>query len=163
MELVSPDFGTIFWMLIFFSLVLLILKKFAWTPILHSLKNREKSIDDALQSAERAKEEMAKLKSDNERILDEARKERDLLMKEARAMKDKIIQSAQEQAQQEAHKIVENARLSIENEKKSAINEIKTQIAILSVSIAEKIMREKLDVSKQNELINRLLKDVKLS
>jgi F-type H+-transporting ATPase subunit b len=163
MELVSPDFGTLFWMLIFFSLVLFILKKFAWKPILNSLKNREKSIEDALLSAEKAKEEMAKLKSDNERILADARKERDLLMKEARVMKDKIIADAQDQAQQEAQKIVEAARLSIENEKKSAINDMKTQIAILSVSIAEKIIKEKLDTSKQSDLINNLLKDVKLS
>jgi F-type H+-transporting ATPase subunit b len=163
MELVSPDFGTLFWMLIFFSLVLLILKKFAWKPILNSLKNREKSIEDALLSAEKAKEEMAKLKSDNERILADARKERDQLMKEARAMKDKIIADAQEQAQQEAQKIVESARISIENEKKSAINDMKTQIALLSVSIAEKIIKEKLDASKQSDLINNLLKDVKLS
>lgn len=163
MELVRPDLGTIFWMLLFFSFILIILKKFAWKPILNSLKNREKTIEDALHSAERAKEEMARLKSDNERILAEARKERDLLMKEARTLKDKIIADAHEQAQQEAHKIVEAARLSIENEKKSAVNEIKSQIALLSVSIAEQIIREKLDASKQAGLIDSLLKDVKLS
>jgi F-type H+-transporting ATPase subunit b len=164
MELVSPSVGTIFWMLLFFSFILLILKKFAWKPILNSLKDREKTIGDALHSAELAKEEMAKLKADNQKILAEARQERDLLMKEARAMKDKIIQDAQEQAQQEANKIVEAARHSIENEKKSAINDIKTQIALLSVTVAEKIIREKLDGnSKHNDLIDSLLKDVKLS
>jgi F-type H+-transporting ATPase subunit b len=163
MELVTPNVGTIFWMLLFFSLILWILAKFAWKPILNSLKNREKTIDEALQSAELAKQEMIKLKSDNEKILSEARQERDKLMKEARNVKEKIILDAQEQAQQEAHKIIESAKQSIENEKKSAINEIKTQIALLSVSIAEKVIREKLDSGKQTELIDKLLKDIKLS
>jgi F-type H+-transporting ATPase subunit b len=163
MELVTPNVGTIFWMLLFFSLILWILAKFAWKPILNSLKNREKTIDEALQSAELAKVEMLKLKSDNEKILSEARQERDKLMKEARTIKDKIIVDAQEQAQQEAHKIIESAKQSIENEKKSAINEIKTQIALLSISIAEKVIREKLDSKKQTELIDNLLKDIKLS
>ena len=165
MELVSPSIGTIFWMLLFFSFILLILKKFAWKPILNSMRDREKTIEDALKSAELAKEEMAKLKADNQKILAEARLERDQLLKEARTMKDKIIQDAQEAAQQEGKKIIESARLSIENEKKSAINEIKTQIALLSVTVAEKIIREKLDgdTNKHNELITSLLKDVKLS
>jgi F-type H+-transporting ATPase subunit b len=163
MELVSPNVGTIFWMLLFFSIVILILKKLAWKPILHTLKNREKTIEDALQSAERAKDEIIKLKADNEKILVEARQERDKLMKEARTMKDKIIQDAQELAKEEGKKIIEGARLSIENEKKSAINEIKNQIAVLSISIAEKILREKLIDNKQKDLIDDLLKNVKLS
>jgi F-type H+-transporting ATPase subunit b len=150
-------------MLLFFSIVILILKKLAWKPILHTLKNREKTIEDALQSAERAKDEIIKLKADNEKILVEARQERDKLMKEARTMKDKIIQDAQELAKEEGKKIIEGARLSIENEKKSAINEIKNQIAVLSISIAEKILREKLIDNKQKDLIDDLLKNVKLS
>jgi F-type H+-transporting ATPase subunit b len=163
MELVSPSIGTIFWMLIFFGIVLLILKKFAWRPILNTLKNREKTIEDALLSAEHAKEEIVRLKADNEKILAEARLERDKLMKEARAMKEKIIQDAQEQAKQEGIKIMEAARLSIESEKKSVINEIKNQIAILSISIAEKIIHEKLNDNKQKDLIDDLLKNVKLN
>jgi F-type H+-transporting ATPase subunit b len=163
MELVSPNAGTIFWMLIFFSIILWLLAKFAWKPILNTLKNREKTISDALQSAELAKEEMIKLKADNEVILAEARQERDKMMKEARAIKDKIILDAQEMAQQEAKKIVESAKQSIENEKKGAINEIKSQIALLSVSIAEKILMERLNDNKQADLIDKLLKDIKLS
>lgn len=163
MELVTPAIGTIFWMVLFFSLILWILKKFAWKPILNTLKNREKTIDDALQSAERIKEDMARLKSDNEKILAAARVERDQIMKEARVLKDKILQDAQELASQEAKKIVENAKLSIENEKKSAMYEIKSQIALLSVSIAEKIIREKLDPTKHRNLIDVLLRDIKLS
>jgi F-type H+-transporting ATPase subunit b len=163
MELIKPDIGTLFWMLLFFSLILFILKKFAWHPILNTLKNREKTIEEALLSAEKAKEEMAKLKADNEKILAEARQNRDQIMKEAKIIKDKIIHDAQEQAQQEAKKIIDNAKQSIEAEKKSAINEIKTQIAYLSISIAEKVIREKLDTRKQSELINNLLKDINLS
>ncbi len=163
MELVSPNAGTIFWMLLFFSIILWLLAKFAWKPILNTLKNREKTIDEALQSAERAKEEMVKLKADNELILSEARQERDKMMKEARAIKEKIILDAQEMAQQEANKIVESAKQSIENEKKGAINEIKSQMALLSVSIAEKILLERLNDNKQADLIDKLLKDIKLS
>lgn len=163
MELVKPDIGTLFWMLLFFSMILFLLGKFAWKPILNTLKNREKTIEEALQSADRVKEEMAKLKSDNEKILAEARQERDKMMKEARLMKEKIVQDAQELAQTEGKKLIENAKQSIDNEKKSAINEIKTQMAVLSVAIAEKIIREKLDASKQTELIDNFLKDIKLS
>lgn len=162
MELVTPNVGTIFWMLLFFSLVLFILGKFAWKPVLNTIKEREQTINEALQSAERTKLEMAKLKADNDKILDEARNQRDVIMREAKIMKDKIIQDAQEHAQAEAKKIVESARASIDNEKKAAIHEIKTQIAVLSVSIAEKIIREKLDASKQTEIIDKLLSDVKL-
>jgi F-type H+-transporting ATPase subunit b len=163
MELVSPSIGTIFWMVLFFGMILWILTKFAWKPILNTLKNREKTIEEALLSADKVKEDMAKLKADNEKILADARHERDLLMKEARVMKEKIIFDAQELAQQEAKKIIESAKLSIDNEKKSAINEIKGQIAVISISIAEKIIREKLQGTKQSDLIDNLLKDIKLS
>jgi F-type H+-transporting ATPase subunit b len=141
MELIKPDIGTLFWMVLFFGIIFFILGKFAWKPILNTLKNREQDINDALQSADRVKEEMVRLKADNEKILTEARQQRDLMMHEARNIKDKIISDAQEQSQIEAKKIIENARQAIENEKKSAINEIKGQIAIISVTIAEKIIR----------------------
>ena len=163
MELVKPDIGTLFWMLLFFSAIFFILAKYAWKPILSTLRSREKTIEDALLSADRIKEEMAKMKSDNEKILAEARQERDQLMREARIIKEKIIADAQEQAQVEAKKIIEGARQAIDNEKKGAINEIKSQIANLSVLIAEKIIREKLNDSKQSDLIENLLKDIKLS
>ena len=163
MKLITPDFGTIFWMVLFFSIIFFILKKFAWKPILNSLRNREETIKEALESAEKVKLEMTKLKSANEKILAEARNERDMLMREARTLKEKIIADAQEQAQIEAKKIIESARQSIDNEKKSAINEIKTQISLLSVVIAEKILKEKLDATKQTDLIDSLLKDIKLS
>lgn len=163
MELVSPNLGTLIWMLIFFSFILLILKKFAWKPILNTLKNREKTIEEALQSAEHAKAEMIKLKADNEKILADARQERDKLMREARDLKDKILQDAQKQAQEEANKIIEGVKQNIENEKKNAMDEIKNQIALLSISIAEKILREELDDNKQSKLIEKILKDIKLN
>ena len=163
MKLITPEFGTIFWMVLFFGIIFFILKKFAWKPILNSLRSREQTIEEALQSADKVKLEMVKLKSDNEKILTEARQERDQLMREARVIKERIIADAQEQAQVEAKKIIESARQAIENEKKGAVNEIKSQIANLSVLIAEKIIKEKLNDSKQTDLIENLLKDIKLS
>lgn len=163
MELVKPEVGTLFWMVIFFSAVIFILKKFAWKPILNTLRDREKTIEDALKSADIAKKEMVKLKADNEKILNEARIERDKLIKEARAIKDKIIQDAHEQAQQESKKMLDAVKQNIDNEKKSAINEIKSQIAVLSLSIAEKVIREKLDDNKQKELVENFMKDLKIN
>ena len=163
MGLVLPEYGLLFWMVLTFGIVLFILKKFAWKPILNSLRSREQTIEEALQSADKVKLEMVKLKSDNEKILTEARQERDQLMREARVIKERIIADAQEQAQVEAKKIIESARQAIENEKKGAVNEIKSQIANLSVLIAEKIIKEKLNDSKQTDLIENLLKDIKLS
>lgn len=163
MELFTPSVGTLFWMLLFFSIILWILKKFAWKPILNSLKEREKSIEEALSSAEKAKEQMAKLKAENQKILSEAKLEREKLLKEAKELKDKIIAEAHEQAQQEAKKIIDVAKQSIENEKLNAINEIKSQIASLSLVIAEKIIREKLDEQKHKELIDNFLNEIKIN
>jgi F-type H+-transporting ATPase subunit b len=164
MGLITPDYGLLFWMVLAFSVVLIILKKYAWKPILNALKEREKSIEGALKSAEKAKAEMAKLQADNEKILAEARLERDKLIKEARQMKDKIIEEAKTQAQVEAQKLVEAARTSIISEKKAAINEIKDQVANLSIQVAEKLIREKLaENANQSEYIDKLLKDIKLN
>jgi F-type H+-transporting ATPase subunit b len=164
MELVTPGIGLVFWMLLSFTLLLLILKKFAWKPILKMLKDREDSIENALQSAQKAKEQMEQLQSDNEKIINEAKKERDRLMKEAREVKDKIISDAKSLATTEAGKIVENARLSIENEKAAAMTEIKNMVANLSIEIAEKLIRNVLtDKAKQQELVNEMLKEIKLN
>jgi F-type H+-transporting ATPase subunit b len=164
MGLITPDYGLLFWMLLSFSIVLVILKKYAWKPIMGALKEREKSIEGALKSAEKAKAEMAKLQADNEKILAEARLERDKLIKEARQMKDKIVEDAKGLAQVEAQKMVEAARLSIISEKKAAIKEIKDQVAVLSIQVAEKLIKDKLaDHTNQSEYIDRLLKDIKLN
>ncbi len=164
MDLVTPGIGLIFWTTFIFFLLLIILRVFAWKPILNAVKNREASIKSALDSAEKAKDDMKKLQSKNEEILQKAKQEREALMKEAREVKDRIINEAKEKAQQEAAKLIESARLNIRNEKTAAIAEIKAQVAILSVEIAEKILREKLTQSKeQDALISRLLDDVKIN
>ncbi|MCT4624398.1 MAG: F0F1 ATP synthase subunit B [Schleiferiaceae bacterium] len=164
MGLVTPELGTFIWMFLAFAIVLFILKKFAWKPILNALREREESIEDALRSAERAKEEMAELKADNERILQEARKEREAVLVEAREMGDKIVSEAKQKATQEADKIIESARVSIEGEKSAALNEIKSQVANLSVEIAEKILRQQFaDDQQQKEYFKKLMDEVKLN
>lgn len=164
MELVQPGIGLVFWMLLSFTLLLIILRKFAWKPILSALKERENSIENALQSAQKAKEQMEQLTSDNEKIINEAKKERDRLMKEAREVKEKIISDAKEIALVEAHKLTEASRQAIENEKAAAMTEIKNLVATLSIEIAEKIMRQSLENNdKQKELIQSLLNDVKMN
>jgi len=164
MSLTEPGIGLIFWTIIIFSILLFLLKKFAWKPINNAVKNREESIKSALEAAEKAKEEMKKLSADNEKIMKEAREEKDSLLKEAREVKEKIINEAKDKASAEAQKLIESARLSIKNEKQAAISDIKDQIARLSVEVAEKIIREKLgDDKNQKELIDRLLDDIKMN
>ncbi len=164
MELVKPDFGLVFWMTISFLIVVFILRKFAWGPILTSLKERETSINDALNSAKKAKEEVANMKAENERILQEARNERDKMLKDARETKDAIVNEARTKAQVEGDRIVTIARETIQNEKLAAITELKNQVATLSIDIAEKVIRQQLaGDDKQKALVNDLLKDVKLN
>jgi F-type H+-transporting ATPase subunit b len=163
MGFVTPDYGTIFWMLIIFGIVLYILKKFAWGPILKALKDREKSISDALNSAEKARKEVAGLKASNDQIIAEARREKDIILKEARDIKDKIVADAKNQANAEAQKSIEFAKQQINAEKTAAINDIKIQVAELSVMIAEKVIKKQLENTKdQEKLVEDLLKDLKL-
>jgi len=164
MELVTPGLGLVFWMVISFSVILFILKKFAWKPILKALKDREISIDTALKSADKAKEEMEQLKVDNEKVIKEAKNERDNLLKDARQVKDKIISEAKQKANSEAKKIIENAKGKIESEKDAALDEIKNQVAGFSIEIAEKILKKKLEKSKyQKDLINGLIDEIKIN
>ncbi len=164
MNLITPGIGVIFWTVIIFSILLILLRSFAWKPILNAVKIREDSIRSALKSAEKAKEEMHKLQADNEKIMAEARTERDKLMKEAREVKDSIIAEAKGKAEEEAKKLIESARQSIRNEKAMAISEIKDQVAGLSLQIAEKILREKLsNDTERKALIDRLLDDIKMN
>lgn len=163
MGFVTPDYGTIFWMLIIFGIVLYILKKFAWGPILKALKDREKSISDALNSAEKARKEVAGLKASNDQIISEARKEKDLILKEARDIKDKIVADAKNQANAEAQKSIEFAKQQINAEKIAAINDIKIQVTELSLIIAEKVIKKQLENTEdQEKLVEDLLKDLKL-
>lgn len=163
MNLLLPHTGTVIWMLISFLTVFFILKKFAWKPVLDALKQREHSIRDALTSAEAAKKEIEKLKSDNAKVILNAKAEREKILKEAREFKDEIINDARKQATAEGERIMENTRLAIKSEKESAVKEIKDHVAALSVYIAEKLLKEKLADSKdQQELIEKLFKDAKL-
>ncbi len=164
MELIKPDFGLIFWMSISFICVMIILGKFAWPMILKALKEREESIANALNSARKAKEEMASLKADNEKLIVQARAERDQLLKEARDTRDAIVAEAKNKAQAEANKIMAQTRESINNEKIAAISELKNQVAAMSIEIAEKILRQELsNDEKQKNLMDSLMKDVSLN
>jgi len=164
MELVTPQIGLIFWTTISFLILMLLLKKFAWSPILGAVKNREESIKEALESAENARKEMANLQADNERILKEARAERDEMLKEARDIKANIVSDAKNSAKEEADKIIASAKAVIENEKTAAISELKNSVGALSVEIAEKVLKAELkDSDKQNAYIAEMLKDVKLN
>ena len=164
MELVKPEFGLIFWMVISFGLIMLILRKFAWKPILTMLHEREASIQDALDSAEKAKEEMKALQSSNEKILADARNERDQLLKDAREIREKMIADAKGIATKEGERMLTIARENIQNEKMAAITELKNQVATLSIEIAEKILKSELSSDeKQKTLVNTLLKDVNLN
>jgi F-type H+-transporting ATPase subunit b len=155
--------GLFFWQLILFVALVLLLKKFAWKPILNAVNDREEGILKALESAENARKEMQNLTADNERILKEARIERDAMLKEAREMKDSIISEAKGEAHAQATKVIEQAKATIESEKHAAIAELKNQVAELSLEIAEKVMRNELsDKNKQIKLVEDMLKEVKL-
>lgn len=163
MGFVTPDYGTLFWMVIIFGILLFILKKFAWKPILKSLNDRENSIADALSAADKAREEMKGLKAGQEKVMAETRAEKEKILKEAREIKDKFLAEAKEQANAEGQKIVEAARRQVEAEKKAAINEIKKQVAELSVQIAEKVIQKELkDKTTQENMVKGLLDDLKL-
>lgn len=164
MGLVSPDYGTIFWMVLGFTLVFIILKKFAWGPITKMLKEREQSINESLNAAVQAREEMTRLKADHDAMMTEARTERDKMMGEARQIREQMIDKAREDAQAESAKLLEQARKQIEGEKVAAVNEIRQQVAVLSVEIAEKILRKELkDRNAQEKLIQDQLSDMKLN
>jgi len=164
MDLVTPGIGMIFWSTLFFLILLFILGKFAWPAILAAVLARNESIRRALDAAGKAKEEMALLQADNQKILTEAKAERDALLKEAKEVKDNLIADAKEKAAEEAKKLVQNAREAIQSEKAAAINDMKAQMATLSVDIAEKILRAKLaDNKAQKELVDKLINEADLN
>jgi len=164
MDLLTPGVGLIFWTTLAFIILLFLLGKFAWKPILSMVKEREETIANSLQAAEIAKEEVAKLKADNDAIIAEAKLERDQILKEAREIKDSIVAEAKGLAQQESEKLISAAKTAIENEKLSAITEIKKQISEISVDIASKILEQELsDSSKYDDLINKSVDNLKLN
>lgn len=158
------SFGLFFWQMLLFLLLLFLLKKFAWTPILDALNDREEGIKNALESAENAKLEMQNLQADNQKLIQEARVEREAMIKEAREIKEKMISDAKEEAKTEADKMITNAQAAIESEKKSAIADIKNQVANLSIEIAEKVVKNELsNKDKQLQLVENMLNDSTLN
>ncbi len=164
MPLINPGLGIIFWMTLTFAIVLFILGKYAWPAILKGLKEREESIQEALDAAKKTQEDMKLLKLDNEKLLKEAKEERNTILREARKAKENIIAEAKEKASSETSKIVESAKERIEIEKQAALIDIKNTIATFSIEIAEKVLKEELkDPKNQKEYVNRLLKETNLN
>ena len=158
------EFGLFFWQVLIFVGLILLLRKFAWKPILDAVNEREEGIKEAMLASENARKEMMALKSDNQKLLDEARAERDAMIKEATAIKDKMIADAKADAQVQGAKMIEQAKATIESEKNAAVAEIKTQVSSLSLEIAEKLLKEELtNKDSQTKLVEKLLGDVKLN
>lgn len=151
MGLITPDYGLLFWMLLSFGIVLLILRKFAWKPILQGIKNREEQIAKSLREAEKAREEISRLQYQNAALAENARRERDAIMLEATQYKDKMIREASEKAQEEAKKFLEQARATINREREIAQSEIKSYVASIAFQIAETILRKELSDKRQLE------------
>jgi F-type H+-transporting ATPase subunit b len=164
MDLIIPSAGLIFWQLIGFLALLFILIKFAWKPILASLAEREASIDGALKSAEQARNEMANLKAENEKLLQEARLERDVILSKAHEASLKMIEDAKSESSRQGALLIESAKAVIETEKKAALTEVKNQVALLTLEVTEKLLRKKLgDDKAQVELVDQFIKDLKLN
>ncbi|RQO31271.1 ATP synthase F0 subunit B [Taibaiella sp. KBW10] len=164
MGLITPALGLFIWTLVAFLIVLFILKKFAWKPILKMLNERETGIANAISSAEKVKIEMAEMQADNQRLIQEAREERSIMLKEAKETKDKIISEAKEQAKAEANKIMEEARTQIELKKNAALTEVKNEIGTMAVAVAEKVLRKKLEAADaQADYIKMLSEEIKLN
>jgi F-type H+-transporting ATPase subunit b len=166
MEKLISEFsvGLFFWQTILFVALILLLRKYAWKPILSAVEEREKNISEAVEQAQRAREEMARLKSSNEDLLKQAREERDNILKEANQVKEQIISEAKNKAKEEAEKIIAASRLVIQNEKMAALTELKNQVAVLSIEIAEKILRNELSKDdKQKQLANTLADEINLN
>ena len=164
MELVTPGIGLIFWTTIIFLILMLVLGKFAWKPINKMISDRNQSIEDALNMAEKAREEMKELKAGNEKIMAEARIERDNILKEAKELKDQIVAEAKKEAGKEVEKLKKNASMEIAAQKAAAVEEIRNQVLDLSILVAEKVIRREVKDKKDNQvLVDDILKDVKFN
>lgn len=163
-SLLEPKIGLLFWMTVVFGILIFLLRKFAWKPILEGLKEREGEIEGALRMAEETRAEMAKLKSDNDKILAEARLERDLIIKEAKDAAERILGEAKADAQQKSEKIVSDTRAMLTQEKDAMIAQVKNDVASLSIEIAEKVLRKELsDKAAQQTYVDSLVSDARLN
>jgi len=160
---VRPGIGLLLWTTVIFLLFWTLVGKFAFRPIKDSLKKREEDIQSALDEAKKAKEEMARLNTDNQRLLNEAREERAKLLREAKLTGDKLISEARDKAKDEANKIVVDARNEIEQQKNKALMEVKNQVGQMSIDIAEKLIRQQMNSQDQRNLVNKLVDEIKLS
>lgn len=164
MELITPGIGLVFWMFFSFSLLLFILAKFAWKPIILMLNERDQTIADSLNQAKTAREEMKMLQSNNELLIIQAKEERDSIILEARKIKERMIEDAKVKANEESQRIIDAAKESINYEKMQAITELKNQVAVLSIDIAEKLLKEELtNKEKQQKMIEGMLQDIRFN
>jgi len=164
MDLITPSIGLVFWTATVFVILLFLLRKFAWKPILGAVKEREQSISDSLDAAKKAQEELKNLQASNEALLKEARAERENILNEARATKDKIVAEAKGEAQVKADELLEKAHAAIQAEKTAALAEIKTQVAELSIEVASKIVKTHLESSdNQQKLVDTLVEEVSVN
>lgn len=164
MDLLTPSTGLFFWQLVIFLGLFTLLAKFAWKPIIASLKEREDSIQTALDSAERAKQEMAALQAGNEKLLKEAREERDKILRDARQAASLLQDQIQNEAKKNADKLIADARAVINTEKQAALRDVKQQVALFSLQVAERLMKKNLESDKaQKDLIDSYIKDIKLN
>ena len=164
MELLTPGLGLIFWTFLAFIIVFLILKKFAWVPILSALKERETGIADAISSAEKVKLEMASLKNENEALMNKAREERGIMIKEAKLASDKMIAEAKDKAKAEYDRIIAEAQQAIQQQKNAALTDVKNQVGALVIEVSEKILRRELaNKTEQETFIQQLAETVKLN
>jgi F-type H+-transporting ATPase subunit b len=160
MSLVTPDIGLLFWMCLSFGIVVWLLSKYAWKPILSAVKQRESSISDALNEAKKMREDMAKMSANNEEVMRQARAEREILLKDARDIRDKEISEAKVKAKAEADAMLGRAREDIRNEKNAAITEMKNQVGELSIQVAERILKDKLgDAAAQKALVDKVMNE----
>lgn len=157
-------YGTVFWSTISFLVVLILMRRMAWGPILQGLKEREEEIDGALNKAKEARAEIENLQSDNERLLQEARSERDGMLRDARDMSDKLVADAKQLAKDEGERMIVQAKQAIDGERAAAVADLKAEVAKLSLEIAEKLVRQELkEDGAQQELIGRMISDSKLN
>ena len=164
MKLLTPEFGLLIWTLLAFLIVFFILAKFAWPAIIKGLREREQSITNSLETAEKVKAEMAQLKNENEALMAQAREERAQMLKEARETKDKIINEAKEQAKVEANKIIVEAQAAINTQKMAALTEVKNQVGNLVIEVTEKVLRRELGSKDAQEAhIKKMVDDIKLN
>ncbi|MFZ9980616.1 MAG: F0F1 ATP synthase subunit B [Cyclobacteriaceae bacterium] len=164
MDLLTPGTGLLFWQSVVFIALFLFLAKFAWKPIIGALNEREESIRQALESAEKAKAEMAALQAGNEKLLKEAREERDRIVRDAREAANRLIDQAQTEARKSADKLIEDAKAVINTEKQAALRDVKSQVALFSIEIAEKLLKKNLSSDKaQKDMVEEFIKEIKLN